>query len=319
MLIFFLARPCVATQDNAFEDALRQLADRVAAISNLHGPVRLEIQQDADLVVNIGTDWQDMLRSELDKRHLNTTVEASAPLLRVALSETPTQIVLAANVRLADRDEVRLISFARAALRTADAPVVPVRVERKLIFESDDKILDAAWLPAGPDSGIALLTYRSGEWTALRLNAGGEIIQTIALPLETAHASRDPHGELNAQGNEEEVQLPGKSCKFSWAAAGDVKCHASKPIWRDAAILAPPCDAGQWKLVANGKDWTTAEVLQVVPQGAVRNGSAPLLADFPGPILNVNQRETSSSALVTTRNLRTGNYEVYKITLACGN
>lgn len=298
---------------------MRQLVERVAAISNLHGPVRLEIQQDADLAANIGTDWQDMLRSELDKRRLSTTGEATAPLLRFALSETPTQIVLAAIVRISDRDEVRLISFARTSLRTTDAPVVPVRLELQLLFESTDKILDATLLPAGPDGGIAVLSYRSGEWTALRLSAGGEVVQTIALPVESAHPSRDPHGELNAQGTEEEVQLPGKSCKFSWVAAGEVKCRTAKPVWHDAAMLAPSCDAGEWKLVADGKDWTTAAVLQVVPEGSSRNGGAPLLSDFPGPILNVNAQEHSSNALVTTRDLRTGNYEVYRITLVCGN
>jgi hypothetical protein len=61
------------------------------------------------------------------------------------------------------------------------------------------------------------------------------------------------------------------------------------------------------------------EVLQVVPDGALRESSAAVLSEFPGPIFGTNGEQNPSSALVVTQNLRTGNYEIYKITLACGN
>jgi hypothetical protein len=60
-------------------------------------------------------------------------------------------------------------------------------------------------------------------------------------------------------------------------------------------------------------------VLQVVPDGALRESSAAVLSEFPGPILGTNGEQSASSALVIAQNLRTGNYEIYKITLACGN
>jgi len=298
---------------------VRQLVERMAAIPNLHGPVRLEIQQDANLAANIDTDWQQTLRRELEKRRLNITEEAGAPLLRIGLAETPTQVVLAASIHVADRDEVRLVSVPRVTLRAADLPVVPMRIERQLVYESADRILDASSLSSAAGGEIALLAYRSGELIVLRLNTSGEVTHTFELPVESAHASRDPRGELNVQANEAEILLPGKSCKFTWAAASEAKCHSAKTVWRGAAILAPPCDAGEWKLLAEGGDWTTVDMLQIVPAGAARNGSAPLLSDFPGPILNINGQDSSSSALVVTRNVRTGNYEVYKIMLACGN
>ena len=60
-------------------------------------------------------------------------------------------------------------------------------------------------------------------------------------------------------------------------------------------------------------------MLQVVPDGSAREGSAAILSELPGPILNVNGEQNPASALVVTRNLHSGNYEVYRITLACGN
>lgn len=90
---------------------------------------------------------------------------------------------------------------------------------------------------------------------------------------------------------------------------------------RSTGSLKPACGDGAWKLIADGADWFSPELLQVVPDSNTRKGSAALLSDFPGPILSVNVggEQNTDRALVVTRNLRTGNYEVYKITLACGN
>jgi hypothetical protein len=60
-------------------------------------------------------------------------------------------------------------------------------------------------------------------------------------------------------------------------------------------------------------------MLQVVPEGALQETSAVVASELPGPILSTNGEQNPASALVVARNLRTGNYEVYKITLACGD
>jgi hypothetical protein len=59
--------------------------------------------------------------------------------------------------------------------------------------------------------------------------------------------------------------------------------------------------------------------LEVVPDGASQEGDSGVLSEFSGPVLSTNGEQNPGSALVVARNLRTGNYEVYKITLACGN
>jgi hypothetical protein len=307
------------TDGNSLEDAVRQLAERVSAIPNLHGPLRLRFFQDANLAANTGKDWQDSFRKELEKHRVTLSEEPGAILLRVGLAETPVQLVLSACVRVTDKDEVRLINLPRAAFRAANLPVVPVRIEKQLVYQSSDRILDASSLWNGAEGGMALLADRDTELSVLRLNPSGEMKQTISLPAAGANPSRDPRGELTVRANDAVVFLPGRSCEFSWTAPADAKCHAAKPAWRSPTVLTPSCDAGGWKLLADGSDWTYPGVLQVVPEGSLHEGSAALLSDFPGPILGINGEEDPSSALVVTRNLRTGIYEVYKITLACGS
>jgi hypothetical protein len=314
-----IALRAAAADVNSLEDASRLLADRVVGIPNLHGPLRLEFATAEGLAAGPGRAWQESFKKELEERHLSLTEDPAAPSLRVAVTATPTQWILAASARSADHDELRFVSLPRASIAPAAALAAPLRIERQLVFESPERILDASSFSNASEGGVALLTYRNGELTALALDAAGALKQSIPIAVADFRPSRDPRGELSDQGSNVDVLLPGKICSFGWTPAGEVKCRSAKPGWRGPTVLAPPCDPAGWKLVSDGRDWTAPEMLQVVPVGSAREGGAAILNELPGPILSVNGEHNPASALVVTRNLRSGNYEVYRITLACGN
>jgi hypothetical protein len=317
----FSAKPARSgpPENVSLDDAVRQFAERIATIPNLHGPLRLQFLQDANFAADTGKDWQESFRKELEKHHLTLTEDPAATLLRVGLAETPTQLVFSASAHVAEQDEVRFLTLARTALRAANLPAAPIRIERQLVYQSPDRILDASSLWNGAEGGMVLLAYPNAELFVLRLDTTGEVKQSVSLNAAGAHLSRDPRGELTVRASAAAVLLPGKSCEFTWTAAAEAKCQPAKPAWRAPTVLTPSCDAGGWKLLADGSDWSTPDVLEVVPEGSSHEGSAALLSDFPGPILSISGEQNPASALVLTRNLRTGNYEVYKITLACGN
>jgi hypothetical protein len=322
LAIYAMVPLAFSTDSNSFEEAVRQLADHVAAIPGLRGPVRLEMQPNAKSTAAEDTVVLETLRRELDKRRLSVTQDASALLLRVAAVQTPTQLVMTVSARIANTQEVRIVAVPRATLLAASLPVAPIRVDRQMIYESPERILDASSLWNGAEGGLAILTYRDADLTAARIDPAGALKQSVSLAAANLRASRDPHAELAPNGGNAEVLLPGKICEFSWTAASEPKCHATKPAvqeWRSATLLTSPCDGSAWKLVADEGDWTAAELLQIVPEDSTRKGSAVVLSEFPGPILSMNGEQNPNSALVVTRNLRTGNYEVYKVTLACGN
>jgi hypothetical protein len=303
----------------SLDDGLHQLADRVAAIPNFHGPVRLEFFRDTNFENDAAKEWQDSFRQDLESRHVSLTDDAAAAPLRIGVAETPAQLVLSAATRVADEDEVRLVTFPRAAFRVASLPVAPVRLEKQLVYQSADRILDVSSLGSGASSGMVVLTYRNGGLDVLRVDSSGAVQQSASLAAAGPLLSRDPRAEVSVQSDASSVILPAKSCKFTWTAPADAECHPAKVVWREPTVLTPSCGAGGWKLLANGSDWTTSDLLQVVPDSSTQKGSAAVGSDFPGPILSINGDQNPSSALVVTRNLRTGNYEVYKITLACGN
>jgi hypothetical protein len=301
----------------SLDDALHQLAERIASIPNLHGPYRLEIFQ--NFAPESAKDTQESLRKELEARHFIFAEDAAAPALHVGIAQTPTLIILSASAHVGEKDEVRLLTFARANFRLSSLPVAPVRLEKQLLYQTPERLLDASSLWNGVPGGMVLLVDRDSELAVLRTDSTGAVQQTILLMAAGPEISRDPRGELALQADAGSAFLPGKTCQFTWAAQGDSKCRAAKFTARANVILTPSCDPGGWKLEADGSDWATPDMLQALPESTAQKGSAAILSDFPGPIVSINGEQNPSSALVVTRNLRTGNYEVYKITLACGN
>jgi hypothetical protein len=328
LLILLLVALSAIGQDVGSSDAsatlgqaVEQLADRVVSIANLRGPLRVQYFEDGAFAAETGKDWQDAFRKLLEKSRLAVTEDASANLLRVGLAETPTDVVLSAGVRVNEKEEVRFVTLPRRALVIANVPVSPIRVDQQLVYQSADRILDATFTADEAGPGLAILANRTAGLAVLRVDGGGEIKQTIVLAGSGVRASRDNDGEIMVGSDGGTAALAGKVCAFTWNTSQDVSCHTAKPGRRGAPELRPRCGDGTWKLLADGTDWFAPELLQVIPDGSSRKGSTALLSNFPGPILRVSTggEQSADSALVVTRNLRTGNYEVYKVTLACGN
>lgn len=325
---FFLAPAShaqnIQAQDSiSLEAALRQLIDRFVTVPDLHGPFKLEFFQDPAFAAETGKDWEDFFRQQLESHRFSLSDSPDAALLRVGVAETPTELVLSAATRVGEKDEVRLLTFPRASFRAASLPVAPVRLEKQLVFQTSDRLLDASLLGEGTPGGMALLAYRNFELVALRIDSVGAVQQSVSLAAAGPLPSRDPRAELSLQPDSPSIVLSGKSCPFTWTATNtDIKCHPVKFVPRAPTVLTSSCDSRGWKLLADGADWTTPDLLQAVPDNPSQQGRAAILSDFPGPIISMSisaERNPSSSTLIVTRNLRTGNYEVYKVTLACGN
>ena len=306
-------------QSVTLDDAVRQLAERVAAIPSLRGPLRIAYFQEASFAAETGKDWQETFRKELERTRLTVTEDGAANLLRVGLAETPTDVVLSAGVRVNEKEEARIVSLPRTVFIVPKAAVIPIRVDQQLVYQSGDRILDASYLPGSGEGTLVILGNRGTGLVVQRIGVSGEIKQSIPLGAAGARTERANDGELVLHNDEVSVISGGKGCHFLWSAPEDVSCRNGKFVRRGGVELKPACGEGTWKLIADGTEWFAPELLQVVRDGTERKGA--LLSDFPGPILSVNPGGESrgDSALAVTRNLRTGNYEVYKIRLACGN
>ncbi len=200
-LILLNVLPSASKETTSLEDAAKQLAERVSTIPNLRGPLRLEYLGEAAQPIAADAEWKATLRSELEKHRLIVTEESNAPALRVFVTQTPTQIVFTASATIAERQEVRIVAVNRATVPAANLPVAPVRLERQLVYQGADRILDVSSLWNGEEKGLAILLLRNSELLALRLDASGAIKQTVSFTGANIRLpSRSPRG-AGAQGS----------------------------------------------------------------------------------------------------------------------
>jgi hypothetical protein len=85
----------------------------------------------------------------------------------------------------------------------------------------------------------------------------------------------------------------------------------------DAVALTSSCDVTTWKLLSGESDWTRPDRLLLVGAGMKRDEAVASL-EFGGPVLRVASAENAKVALAVVFDLSSGNYEVYRVTMACG-
>ena len=83
--------------------------------------------------------------------------------------------------------------------------------------------------------------------------------------------------------------------------------------------FASTCDRGVWWLRAEPGDWSVPDRL-LLRNPSLPNSAPPAAElDLPGPSLSISTGRRMQSDTTVVFNLSTGNYEVYRITLACAN
>jgi hypothetical protein len=161
----------------------------------------------------------------------------------------------------------------------------------------------------------ALLVYGEGlgSWKILKN-------KEIPGPRQAPRAAR---GQLLvAEENHEQVVvlLPGRRCEVNLADESTIACSGGSAEWRSGRLLAlPACGTQTWWLMSEGTDWTSEERLQLWASGAARNALPVAELNAPGPVFSIGAGADGASAAAVIRNLSTGNYEVYRVALACAN
>ena len=84
-------------------------------------------------------------------------------------------------------------------------------------------------------------------------------------------------------------------------------------------FLASPCDRGAWWLSGESEDWSVPDRLLLRNPALPKSAPPAAELDLPGPSLSISTGRHMQSDTTVVFNLSTGNYEVYRVTLACGN
>jgi hypothetical protein len=307
---------------DSLDDAARGLARKVVAVAQRESRFFLSWQNHSSLGEEHSQSLKDFFTDEIGGRNLIEKQEPGTHVLQVSIEETPAYYVLVANVPTENGEVTRISKFVRATLPSAGVSGVQHRLLKELIWQQQEPILDAVEI--GEDSsklGPLLILNRDNLSLYHRAVDHWELQDAKRIPA-MEKATRVPRGEIRfSLGSEKQdsIVLPNQSCDLAVAEKIELNCRGSSHPWREGMFLASPCDRVAWWLHAEQGDWSMPDRL------LLRNPSLPKTApsgaelDLPGPSVSISSGRRMQSDTAVVFNLSTGNYEVYRITLACAN
>ena len=224
-LLFCLQPGARAADDVA--GAARELARKTVAFTGRGEPVSVAWRN----VSSLGSAVFSQARSAFETavRDAGDRVTEVAPVaeLHLTLSENQTQYLMVEEARKGEERQVWIASWKRAETATGSAQ--GVTLEKKLIFEQAEPILDAVFpesnlLVLSP-SRVALYARQNGQW---------EPRQSVPLtPLKPW--PRDLRGHLRLNGTSFQVYVPGMACggtvEPARTAPLTIDCRPSEEPW----------------------------------------------------------------------------------------
>jgi hypothetical protein len=142
---------------------------------------------------------------------------------RVTLSENASQYLLVEEASKGDEHQVWIASWKRND--AAAALPAGLALEKKLVWEQAEQILDVAFPPAGmlvlSPAGVTMYARNGSQWEARR-----------TVPLSPARPwPADLRGHLRLKGAGFQALLPGMRCEGTTEPSLSAECHASEEAW----------------------------------------------------------------------------------------
>lgn len=263
-----------------------------------------------------------LFASQMEAAQVRFVQGEAAPALWVSIEQTPSQIVFTARVPGDSRTGIAIEQLPRAQAGSEEEARSSVRLEKELVWRQETRVLSAAVVDSG-EGGDKRLVVLSEEALTIYQGQPGNWGVAVAKPLpgprQTQRAAR---GELLIEGERSEqagILLPGRRCQASLTDASPVTCAAVATEWPAGRPMAlPRCGTETWWLTSDGGDFASDGRLLLRDAGAGKEAPAAEMA-LAGPVISLSAGQNAASATVLLRNLRTGNYEVYRVALACGD
>jgi hypothetical protein len=346
---FLLVMIAVAARADTLDDAVAALAKRVSARLQASETVRVTSRNVSSLPGAEAAKAQTALARALQRRVRNPMqVE-----LTLTISENLRGYILVAEIRRESETVVEMAEF--QARPSAVSVRAPFAIESKLIWEQEMPILDVALLADAmlvlDTAGLIRYERREGKWERAaavelrvivrdprgRLETNADIVtihepgMTCTLPIRmTAPAQCEDGGQFNATRNTQDLhdwrgdfftsaELGGDSV----VAEADGRIHiydaanAQQAVfdgWGSDFAVIPACGGRHIAATAAGDAGSPdAIALYDLANRAPVRVSEPM--ELPGPVTAL--WPAGEGAMAVARNISTGKYAAYSLTLDC--
>jgi hypothetical protein len=216
-IILFLTAATAWCQ--SFDDPAHALAQKIAAALKPHEPVALSFHNVSSASASDAAAAQAAIEREMGILGVDYGAQAPGTELAVTLSESLRDLVWVAEIRRGGQREVVIEERPKPAASAAS-----VAIEKRLMFEQNQRILDLA--PSGHR-----LVVLDAEGVSVYESAGVAWQRKLSIPIPMTHPwPRDLRGRILAQGDVYQAYLPGVSCNGTAANGLSITCRAES-LW----------------------------------------------------------------------------------------
>lgn len=264
--------------------------------------------------------WKSAFLDELQSNQADSSVTNGNCPVSVYLERTPAEIVMTAEIETGNGKQHLFASVSRSEISAESSSSNSPRLEKEILWQQSERILDALLVRGGSGANDRLILLQKdallvrekqgGAWTVIQSKVLGEATVT----------QRAARGELSFSldnPNRVKISFVGKTCQAALNDTAPLNCQPNSDPARTGMLLASTCDSRVWWLRSDGGDSTTPDRFELVASSAPQ--SQPPVAELvaPGPILSIASGEALRADTAVVFNLVTGNYEIYRIALAC--
>jgi hypothetical protein len=314
-------------------NALGSLADKIAAITKRGESLSLEVKDMSSLSAADVDALHDVLVTDLARRNRRITKESPADAtLQVTFSESANGYVCIAEILDGVKENVVMVSVA-APNQKASGREAPITLRRKLIWEQQARIVDFGILAEGSTGEASVLIVLDADNLSFYRSQDKDWKLAREITIEHARPpQRDIRGRIDLQAGK--AQLSDAECAGDFRRPESVICTTMEPpadpeIPRrpivvqgrnveDYAVLAPVCDDSPLTLATGQGDWTEPDSIQAYVGKDPRNSTSSKI-QFLGPVLDLQRNAAGKSARAVSRNLKTGTYEAWIVSVSCGD
>jgi hypothetical protein len=202
--------------------AARELARKTAVFAGKGGPVAVTWRNLSSLE-SAASQVRTAFEEALEQAGLRAADSSPAVEARVTLSENASQYLLVEEASKGDEHQVWIASWKRSD--PGAAPPAGLALEKKLVWEQAEQILDIAFPPAGmlvlSPASVTLYARNGSQWEARR-----------TVPLAPAKSwPADLRGHLRLKGAGFQALMPGIRCEGTTEPSLAAECHASEETW----------------------------------------------------------------------------------------
>jgi hypothetical protein len=321
-IFIFTAGGASQVQPEALEDVLERLARRAIALPH-ERRMTLVWTNHTSLSEQRVEHLRELFVAQLEAAQVRVVPGETAPALLVSIEQTPSRIVLSASVPVEGRTTVTIEEIARSLAGIDARPSSVVRLEKELLWQQEGKILSAVLRRRSSGARPDLMLLSEDALQIFAEEQRSWKLETTKTVPGVKQPPRTARGQIVvAEENAERVGIlfPGKRCEASVMDESAMSCGAGAADWPGGRLLAlPMCGTQTWWLKSDGTDWTTEDKLLLRNSGAMKEAGPVAELNVPGPVLSIGAGPDAGGAVAVVRNVATGNYEVYRVVLACAN